>query len=125
MSRSWKCQRVTGGVKCGHLNPSRRYRNCQACGKPRPATKPPAHRSALELPMAYYVEINGGPHCGICGKTAKPGELFHRDHEHKGVGFPRGVLCFPCNSALRPYMDLAWVEAAAAYLRRAEERRPS
>lgn len=124
-ARPWTCQRVTGGAKCGHVNPSRRYRNCQACGKPRPDTKPPAHMSALELPMAYYVEINGGPNCGICGKPPAPGEKFHRDHEHKGVGFPRGVLCFPCNSALRPYMDLAWVEAAAAYLRRAEERRPS
>lgn len=73
--------------------------------------------------MSYYVEINGGPNCGICGKPPGPGEKFHRDHEHVGVGFPRGVLCFPCNSALRPYMTLGWLERAVAYMRRVEARR--
>lgn len=121
---TWKCQRQTNGAKCHHENPSRK-RNCEACGKPRPKRKRPLHMSALDLPWSYYVEINGGEHCGICGKTASPGESFHRDHEHKGVGFPMGILCFRCNTALRPYMDLAWMRAAVAYLERAEARRPT
>lgn len=122
MKGQWTCQRVTGGVKCAAVN-ANRFQKCQTCGKRRPARKPPAHMSALALPMAYYVDINGGPHCGICGKFPKPGEKFHRDHEHAGVGTPRGVLCFPCNSALRPYMTLEWLENAVRYLRRVEERR--
>ena len=118
----WTCQRVTAGVKCRATNPNRKHL-CSRCGKRRTARKPPAHMSALALPLSFYVEINGGKHCGICGKTAKPGEKFHRDHEHKGVGFPRGLLCFRCNSALRPYMTLEWLRAAVAYVERAEARR--
>jgi hypothetical protein len=123
MNRVWTCQRQANGVKCRAVNP-KRLQKCHVCGKRRPASKPPAHMSALKLPLAYYVEINGGERCGICGKSPKPGEKFHRDHEHKGVGFARGLLCFPCNSALRPYMTLEWLRAAVAYVERAEARRP-
>lgn len=122
MSGYWTCQRVTAGTKCGALNESRR-RKCYACGKTKPLKRQPAHRKALELTMAEYIELNGGPQCGICGKLPKEGERFHRDHEHKGNGLARGVLCFPCNSALRPYMTIKWVRAALAYLQRAEDRR--
>jgi hypothetical protein len=118
----WTCQRQTAGVKCRASNPNRKHL-CSRCGKRRPAKTPPAHMSALNLPYEYYEQVNGGPECGICGKTPKPGEKFHRDHEHRGVGFPRGVLCFPCNSALRPYMTLDWLERAVVYLRRVETRR--
>jgi hypothetical protein len=73
--------------------------------------------------MEDYEELNGGPQCGICGKLPKEGERFHRDHEHKGDGLARGVLCFPCNSGLRPYMTLRWLRRAIYYLEKAEERR--
>lgn len=115
----WKCQRQSGGVKCGASNPTR-VRKCQKCLKPRPPRKRPAHMSALDVAYTHYVTVNGGEHCGICGKPPEPGKRHHRDHEHKGVGKPRGILCFRCNAALRPYMDLAWVRAAAEYLQRTE-----
>jgi hypothetical protein len=79
--------------------------------------------SALALSYEYYVALNGGERCGICGTEPKPGRRLHRDHEHVGVGRPRGLLCFRCTAALRPYMDLAWLRAAVAYLERVETRR--
>jgi hypothetical protein len=123
MSRGfWTCQRVSGGIKCGARNANRR-RKCMTCGKPRPARKRPAHMSALALPYDYYIALNGGERCGICGAAPKPGKKLHRDHEHVGVGFARGALCFRCNAALRPYMTLEWLRAAVAYLERANTRR--
>jgi hypothetical protein len=118
----WTCQRVTERVKCGHLNPNRK-RKCERCGKTRPARKRPAHMSALDLPYEYYVQINGGEHCGICGRVPDPGKKLHRDHEHKGVGFARGLLCFPCNLQLKHTSTVTWLHGAAAYLERAESRR--
>jgi hypothetical protein len=108
---TWRCR------ACLSVNEPR-TRKCGACAKARPKKRKPAHLKALDLPYETYVELNGGETCGICGAVAKTRKL-HRDHEHKGSGKPRGLLCFPCNAALRPYMDLAWIEAAARYLRRA------
>jgi hypothetical protein len=119
----WKCQRQSGGVKCGASNPNR-VRKCQRCGKPRPARKRPAHMSALSLPYEHYEALNGGPNCGICGEPPKPGKRHHRDHEHKGVGTPRGLLCWRDNKLLHLFVTIEWLEAALAYLRRVEARRP-
>jgi hypothetical protein len=77
---------------------------------------------ALNLTYEQYVELNGGGFCGICGHIPPAGKRLHRDHEHAGDGVPRGCLCFRCNSALRPYMTLEWLHAAAAYLERVEAR---
>ena len=115
----WTCQRQSRGEKCRATNPNRK-RNCSRCGKARPARKPPAHMSALKLSYEYYVALNGAERCGICGAAPKPGRRLHRDHDHAGVGTPRGLLCFRCNAALRPYMTLAWLQAAVRYVQRAE-----
>lgn len=115
--RAWTCQRVRAGKKCGHRNPSIK-RKCQSCDKLRPARKKPAHMVALNATYEDYIALNGGEHCGICGAKRKPGgKRLHRDHDHR-TGKARGLLCFPCNSALRPYMDWKWVCAAADYLAR-------
>ena len=115
----WTCQRVTAGVKCRATNPNRKHL-CSRCGKRRPARKPPAHMSALALPYEYYIRINGGERCGICGKTPSPGRKLDRDHLHEGVGVPRGLLCHLCNRALRLLGDdPERLRAAAAYLERA------
>ena len=122
MKGYWTCQRVTAGARCGHVNPNRR-RKCERCQKTRPVRQRPAHTSALDLPYDYYVAINGGEVCGICGTRPAPGKKLHRDHEHKGVGFPRGLLCFPCNLQLKHSSTVEWLRAAAAYLERADARR--
>jgi hypothetical protein len=106
---------------CGHqYHGDSRRRKCPECGAARLRRATPKHRAALKLDRAVFVKLNGGDHCGICGTQQKPGgRALHRDHDHR-TGQPRGILCFPCNGALRPYMDRRWLEAAAAYLARTE-----
>lgn len=113
----WTCQRSTAGQRCRTVNPNR-LQKCQSCGKRRPARKRPAHLAALDLPYETFVELNGGEWCGICGAEPKAGKRLHRDHDHR-TGRPRGVLCFPCNSALRPYMTADWLGCALDYVERA------
>jgi hypothetical protein len=124
MKGYWTCQRVTNGVKCKTRNPNR-CQLCMRCRKRRAVRARPAHMSALDLSYEYYVAVNGGERCGICGRGPSPGRKLDRDHEHAGVGFPRGLLCHVCNRRLRGFVTLAWLAQAAAYLRRAEARRPS
>jgi hypothetical protein len=114
---TWTCRRQSGGVKCGHVNPGRK-RKCESCGKTRPARKQPAHRAALSLSYERYVELNGGEFCGICGREPKPGKKLRRDHEHKGNGKPRGLLCWTCNLVLRNWVTVEWLRSAIRYLER-------
>lgn len=119
MKGFWTCQRVDHGSKCRHLNPNRQSR-CSRCGKRRPARKSPAHLSALKLPYEYYVQINGGEHCGVCGKRPGATRKLDKDHEHVGVGRPRGLLCWRHNKALEMFSDdPVLLRAAADYLERA------
>lgn len=115
---AWTCQRQAGGVRCRHRNPPR-ARKCAECNKPRPKRRKPAHMKVLDS-MSYERAVElFGERCGICGRRRKRGERrLHRDHEHKTNGRVRGLLCFRCNTALRGYMDAAWLRNAAAYLDR-------
>ena len=89
---AWKCQRVKAGVKCGHVNPNR-LRKCERCLKLRRPRKQPAHRAVLAtLSYEDFAEINGGYHCGICGRSAAAARRLDRDHDHR-TGLPRGLLC--------------------------------
>jgi hypothetical protein len=93
-----------------------RAKKCGLCGKLRPVKRRPAHEVAFTIPYEQYAEINGGEKCGVCGAVAKTRRL-HRDHDHR-TSRPRGLLCFQCNAAIRPYMTLEWMRAAVAYLER-------
>jgi hypothetical protein len=119
-ARTWKCQRVAAGVKCGASNQGR-ARKCAACGKPRPARRKPAHMAALDLGYDGYLALNGGEHCGICKRTrdqlANPARRLDRDHDHL-TGRPRGLLCRECNRKLRSWLTREWLMAALAYLER-------
>lgn len=119
-ARTWRCVRVTAGVKCGHTNPSRKQ-ICSACLKRRPARKRPAHMAALDLSYEHYVEINGSETCGICKCPPNPTRRLDRDHDHT-TGEPRGLLCWACNRQLRTWATVRWLLAAASYLTRHEER---
>jgi Recombination endonuclease VII len=121
MARTWRCQRVKQGVKCATDNPRIKQR-CTTCGGKRPTRVQPAHRAALDEMTYVQCVAEFGEECGICG--AGPGtRRLHRDHEHKGGGAVRGLLCFRCNAALRIYMTLEWLRSAVAYLERFEARR--
>lgn len=74
--------------------------------------------AALALPYEHYVEINGGEFCGICGALPKSHKRLDRDHEHRGDGKARGLLCWACNRQLRTWATIEWLKAAAAYLER-------
>lgn len=132
-ARTWTCQRVTDGIKCGSVNPKRNL-ICKTCGKRRPVTKREAHFSVLDLPYEVFVAANGGlERCGICGAQPSPDRKLDRDHEHKGDGLVRGVLCHSCNRTLGPRMESSarqggmtlaqWLRAAAGYVERAERLR--
>jgi hypothetical protein len=112
----WTCRRVTRTVACGHHNPPR-TRKCQACGKPKPARRRPAHFRALDLTYAEFVELNGGNRCGICHRPPSWHRRLDRDHDHR-TGQPRGLLCVRCNRALPNWVTAGWLRAAAAYLER-------
>jgi hypothetical protein len=122
-AKTWTCQRQSGGIKCRHQNPKRKQ-ICERCGKKRPPTKQVAHRQALKLPYEAYVLANGGSEdCGICGRPPPEGGKHRRDHEHKGDGLARGLLCWTCNLALRDFATVEWHRAASEYLERAERLR--
>ena len=122
-ARTWICQRVRGGEKCGHQNPKRKL-ICEQCGGRRPPTKKTAHRHVLEVfPYKTWV-ILFGEQCGICGAEPKPGKKLHRDHDHRAKaddpgGGMRGLLCFRCNHQLPSWATIEWMSLALAYLRRA------
>jgi hypothetical protein len=122
-SRYWRCRRQVGGVVCGQLNLTTK-RKCTACGKLRPKKRQPAHRAGLASFDYEAWVARFGEECMICG-AGRPasGRRLHRDHEHSGDGLPRGILCHRCNTALRPYMDPAWLRRALTYMLDASERR--
>ena len=118
----WTCQRQIAGVKCRALN-ANRFQKCQTCGKRRPPRKPPAHMSALKVPYEFYVQINGGERCGVCGAGPSVRRRLDKDHSHEGVGKPRGLLCWRHNKGIEMFGDSPeLLRAAAAYLERSEAR---
>lgn len=123
MAKTWTCRRSANGERCGHLN-SARFQKCQACGKPRQRSKPPAHRAILDLSYEVFVRIGGkGDVCNICGAPPKPGRRLNRDHSHDGDGYARGVLCWRHNRGLEMFGDdPALLRGAADYLERAQRR---
>lgn len=120
-ARTWRCQRVRAGVKCATDNPRVKQR-CAVCGGKRPVSRAAGHRAILKATTYEQCVATFGERCGICG--ALPGtRRLHRDHEHRGAGAIRGLLCFRCNTALRAYMTLDWLRGAVAYLERFEQAR--
>ena len=113
VARSWKCRKAS----CLHLNPPR-TRKCQKCGKARPARRVPEHRRVLsELSYEDFIKINGGLFCGVCGYVPKEGgRRLDRDHEHRGSGKARGLLCHRCNRVLVGFWTPELLRKAADYL---------
>lgn len=114
MARSWTCQRVRQGVKCGQKWP-RTKQKC-ACGGPRPKPSRPSHARVLaDKPYEWWVEQYGDT-CNICGRPEQSRRL-DRDHDHH-TGGARGLLCHMCNRALPAWATPEWLRTAADYLER-------
>ena len=79
--------------------------------------------AALELDYAGFVALNGGEHCGICGRKPSVTRRLDRDHEHSTPPLARGLLCARCNRSLPAHVTVEWLRAAIKYLERAEARR--
>jgi hypothetical protein len=69
------------------------------------------------MPYEEWVALFGEV-CGICDRPPSATRRLDRDHEHKGRGKARGLLCWKCNNALPNWVDPAWLRAAAEYLER-------
>jgi hypothetical protein len=97
-----------------------RKRNCQACGKKLPKKRRLKHMAALDLPHAVYVAANDGyDGCWVCRELGlSMGGALQRDHEHRGDGVPRGILCIYHNRKLGPAYTVELVNAYAKYLAR-------
>jgi hypothetical protein len=111
-ARQWTCR------KCRTVHP-RRKQLC-SCGGRRPPARVPKHRAVLDAPYEEWV-AKYGEVCGICGRPPSEDRRLDRDHCHDGDGYARGLLCWFCNKTLPKRVDVEWLEAAAAYLRRAAD----
>lgn len=92
------------------------------CGRKAPSRKPTQRQIVAELgPFEEWLEQYGEV-CNICGSDGGIRRL-HRDHDH-ATGEARGLLCFPCNTALpdrkkpKGMTTVEWLRAAADYLER-------
>lgn len=55
--------------------------------------------------------------CAICHRPPKTKRL-HVDHDHRGTGRVRALLCFRCNRSLPYWATPEWLRDAADYLER-------
>ena len=116
--RTWRCQSVKAGVRCGTDNPRTKSKCArEGCTGRRPKRQRPAHMAVLDIPYEVWV-ARFGERCGICGAAPRSGKRLCRDHDHR-TGTMRGLLDFQCNRKLGN-KDEAWLRAAADYLARAD-----
>jgi hypothetical protein len=80
----------------------------------------PTRAKALGVSHEEYLDTLAAQdgHCALCPSRPRTRSL-HVDHDHR-TGKIRGLLCYRCNRALPHYLDAAWLERAAGYVRRFE-----
>ena len=74
--------------------------------------------AALEQDYAAFILLNGGEHCGVCGRRPSASRKLDRDHAHTVPPVARGLLCNRCNRALPSWVTVEWLRAAIRYLER-------
>jgi recombination endonuclease VII len=78
---------------------------------------PKKHKMFLDERRHRYEEIleaqNGM--CFLCNRRPSVKRRLDMDHNHSTMEL-RGLLCFPCNRALRDWMTVAWALRLAEYL---------
>lgn len=108
---------------CGYQYPGdSRRRTCPECGAARKPKHRAKHKAALDHSLDVFVAANDGYQgCWVCRELGiHMGGPLQRDHEHKGNGRPRGLLCVFHNRKLGAAYTLELVNAYAKYLGRTE-----
>ncbi len=80
-----------------------------------PVTK--AHRAFLNQHRHKYdmmLKAQKG-HCALCPRKPTPLRKLDLDHHHANM-IVRGLLCVPCNRALRDWMTVEWAKNLVKYL---------
>lgn len=79
--------------------------------------KPNRHKAFLNEHRHKYEKIlaKQGGHCALCPRVPKLTRRLDMDHHH-GNMILRGLLCVPCNRALRDFMDEQWLKNALKYI---------
>ena len=106
---------------CGYaFSGDSRRRKCPDCGAKRVPKRRPKHLAALNHDRAVFIVANDGyDGCWVCRELGvKLDGPLYRDHEHKGNGRPRGLLCRYHNGCLGPRYTPELVAVLARYLNR-------
>ena len=124
--RTWKCQAVRAGVKCGHDNPKlKQLCEVDGCRGRRPKASRPAHMAVMDRVTYEDLVAVMGERCWICGQPRDPAKnRLHREHAHAGDGVMRGLACWPCNDRLPDRVTPEWLRAAAVYMERGDWQHP-
>lgn len=83
---------------------------------------PKKHKVFLDGHRHRYEEIlkaQGGK-CALCSRRPTAARRLDMDHDHRPPMRLRGLLCVPCNRAVRDWMTPEWALNLAEYL--AEDR---
>ena len=82
----------------------------------------PIHTKLLRDNRHLYEEMlkAQGGHCALCPRTPKPERRLDMDHNHQTMKI-RGLLCVPCNRAVRDWMTPEWAANLRKYLKKAGE----
>lgn len=78
----------------------------------------PKHTKLLRENRHLYDEMLAaqGGHCALCPRRPKPTRRLDMDHNHQTMKI-RGLLCVPCNRAVRDWMTVEWAKNLAKYLK--------
>ena len=78
---------------------------------------PKAHLQYLNEHRHRYEELleKQGGTCALCSRRPTTKRRLDMDHHHKEMRL-RGLLCVPCNRAVRDWMTVEWALKLAEYL---------
>lgn len=79
----------------------------------------PKHTKLLRESRHLYEAMLAaqGGHCALCPRRPKPERRLDMDHNHQTMKI-RGLLCVPCNRAVRDWMTSEWARNLAKYLKK-------
>jgi hypothetical protein len=79
---------------------------------------PKKHKDFLNLHRHKYEEILKSQKgmCFLCERRPTVKRRLDMDHDHREPMMLRGLLCYPCNKAVKDWMTVEWAMKLAKYL---------